>query len=90
MTSNVKEIVDYVRELGQVNGLINNSHLGDNTTVDFVQQGAVTVTEAAEALNLPVIATYIDRNVAVKIKNLTDIKGNPIKILDRYMTDTFW
>ncbi|PKM41899.1 MAG: hypothetical protein CVV03_11135 [Firmicutes bacterium HGW-Firmicutes-8] len=90
MTDNVKDIVEYVKELGIVHGLINNSHLGDDTSVDFVQQGAKVITEAALVLGLPVIATYIDRKFEFEINSKIDIKGNPIRLLDRYMTNTFW
>lgn len=90
MTDNVKDIVEYVKELGIVHGLINNSHLGDDTSVDFVQQGAKVITEAALVLGLPVIATYIDRKFEFEINSKMDIKGNPIRLLDRYMTNTFW
>ena len=90
MTDNVKDIVEYVKELGIVHGLINNSHLGDDTSVDFVQLGAKVITEAALVLGLPVIATYIDRKFEFEINSKMDIKGNPIRLLDRYMTNTFW
>lgn len=90
MTATVDDIVEYVRSLGVVHGLINNSHLGDDTTVDFVQEGAEVVTEAANLLNLPVIATYMESKFKNEVTGPTDVSGNPIRFLNRFMTKTFW
>ncbi len=90
MTATVGDIVEYVKGLGPVHGLINNSHLGDDTTVEFVQEGAQIVSESAALLNLPVIATCIDRKFAADIDGKTDAMGNPVRFLDRYMINTFW
>lgn len=90
MTASVEDIVDYVRSLGVVHGLINNSHLGDDTTVDFVQEGAEIVTAAANLLNLPVIATYMESRFKSEVTGLTDVRGNPIRFLNRFMTKAFW
>lgn len=90
MTATVDEIVEYVRGLGPVHGLINNSHLGDDTTLEFVHEGAKIVTEAAKALSLPVIATYLDRKFETAVNSETDDFGNPLKFMHRYMINTFW
>ena len=82
MTSGVRgEIVEHVRGLGRVDGLINNSHLGDETTVDDVQKGARVVSEAAGLLGLPVIATSAAAPVAEKIGPF-DCMGNPVRPLE--------
>jgi len=90
MTATVNDIVEYVKQLGPVHGLVNNSHLGDDTTLEFVRQGARIVSEAAGLLGLPVMATYIESRFAPEIRGKTDSIGNPVKFLDRYMIDTFW
>lgn len=90
MTAIVDDIVDYVKELGVVHGVINNSHLGDDTTVEFVQEGAEIITAAANLLNLPVIATYMESRFKNEVTGSTDVKGNPIRFLNRFMTKTFW
>lgn len=90
MTGTVQDIVDYIRELGPISGIVNNSHLGDETTAEFVQEGARVVTEASKVLNLPVIATYAELRLAENFPGEKDIMGNPVKLLERYMTDTFW
>lgn len=89
MTGTVTEIVDYVRELGRIDGLVNNSHLGDDTDVEIVQQGAVTVDEAARQLGLPVVATTAVEDIADRIGPV-DAAGHPVRRLVRYMPRTLW
>lgn len=90
MTAKVQDITEYIRELGPISGIINNSHLGDETSAEFVQEGAKVVTEASKVLNLPLIATYVERRLAENFPGNKDIMGNPVKLIDRYMMDTFW
>lgn len=90
MTSTSADIVEYIKSLGPVNGIVNNTHLGDETTLEFVQNGARTVSIAASELGIPVIATYLERKFEQELKDKKDCMGNPIKFLDRYMADTYW
>lgn len=89
MTGSVPEIVEYVQELGKVDGLINNSHLGDNTDLDIVQQGVQVVTEAARQLGLPVVATTVIPKIMALIGPV-DVAGHPVRKLERYMQRTLW
>ncbi|MDD4239702.1 MAG: hypothetical protein PHT62_14315, partial [Desulfotomaculaceae bacterium] len=50
MTYGVEQIVEQVREMGRVDGLLNNTHLAGETTIEVVQEGARIVTRAAEIL----------------------------------------
>ncbi|WP_048818013.1 ATP synthase [Desulforamulus hydrothermalis] len=89
MTSTLDEIVAYIKELGPVDGLINNTHLGDETTPDIVQEGARLVSQASKLLGIPVVATTADRTVAEQM-GPQDCMGHPIRPLVRYMPRTFW
>jgi hypothetical protein len=89
MTGSVRDIVDYVRELGNVGLVINNTHLGDETTVEIVQEGASCVTAAAGELGLPVLATTAVEEVAAAI-GPKDCMGNRVWPIKRYMPRTFW
>lgn len=89
MTGSVSDIVDYVKELGNVNLIINNTHLGDETTAETVQEGAVCVTGAARALGLPVLATAAVEVLAAQI-GPRDCMDNPVWPIKRYMPRTFW
>jgi len=90
LTATINDIVEYVRDLAPVHGLINNSHLGDDTTLEFIQEGAGVVTEAAKTLGLPVTATYMERRFEAALGGKFDNMGNYVQFLDRYMANTFW
>lgn len=90
LTGSVEAIVEYVRSLGpQVQGLINNSHWGDETEVRIINRGAEIVTEAAEILGLPVIWTAADNKFRGQIGDF-DRYGHPVFYLERYMQRAFW
>lgn len=90
MTASVNDIVEYVLGMGKVHGLINNSHLGDDTNLEIIQEGAQIVSEAARRLELPVVATTALKKFADQI-GARDIAGNPVRILiDRFMPETLW
>lgn len=89
MTAGVEDIVEHVREMGRVDGLLNNTHLADETTSEVVQEGARVVAEAARHLGLPVVATAAVTGVAEEIGDV-DCMGNPVRVLTRYMQKAFW
>lgn len=89
MTGTAGEIVEYIRELGRIDGLVNNSHLGDDTDVEIVQEGARVVDEAARQLGLPVVATTAVEGIAGRIGPV-DAAGHPVRKLVRYMPRTLW
>ena len=89
MTASKEDIVDYVRDLGRVDGIVNNTHLGDETTTDIIQEGAQVITAAARELDLPVIYTAVSQELAAEVGE-KDIMGNPVKVLKRFMPDAFW
>lgn len=89
MTGSVEDIIEYVRELGRVDMLVNNTHLGEETTAEIVQEGARSVAAAAEALELPVLATTAVDEIAAII-GPEDCMGNRVWGLQRYMPRTLW
>lgn len=90
ITATVNDIVDYVRELDTtVDCLINNSHLGDETTAGIVQEGARIVTEAAHRLGVECVITSAIKEVALEIGDM-DCMGNRVRSLKRYMPASFW
>jgi len=89
MTARVEDIVEHVREMGRIDGLLNNTHLSDETTVEVVQEGARVVAEAARRLGLPVVATAAVAEIAEKIGSV-DCMGNPVRVLTRFMHRSFW
>lgn len=89
LTSDVVGIVDYVKAMGFVHGLINNSHWGDDTELSIIEKGAEVVTAAARILGLPVIWTTVEKRFAGQIGQY-DSRGNSILFLERWMQHAFW
>ena len=89
MTSTESDIIEYIRELGPVTGIINNTHLGDETTLEVIQEGARIISKAAKILGLPVTATTVDEKFTLAMGQ-ADVMGNPVRILNRIMPKTFW
>jgi hypothetical protein len=72
-----------------VDGIINNTHMAEETTVEIVERGADMISEAAKILGIPVIATSAAGEIAEKIGD-KDHLGHPVWPLHRYMPKTFW
>ncbi|WP_066634216.1 hypothetical protein [Desulfolucanica intricata] len=89
MTSSLEDIIEYVKSLGRVDGLINNSHLGEETDVEIIQEGAKVITEVGRLLNIPVVATTVVSELSDAIGKY-DIAGNPVRLLTRFMPRTLW
>lgn len=89
MTGTLQDIIEYMRELGPVHSLLNNSHLGSQTDLEIINQGVRMVTEAARVLDLPVEATVVEEKWRETVGSV-DIMGNPVRFIKRYMKDSFW
>lgn len=89
MTATVDDIIDYVQQIQTVHGLINNSHLGDDTNLEIIQEGAEMITRAGEVLGIPIIATTVDERFKKDLGE-KDIFGNQIRYIKRFMTKAFW
>jgi hypothetical protein len=89
ITGSLEAIIDFVQSLGEVDGLINNSHLGNDTDIEIILEGAKLVTKAAEQLGVPFIATTVAREFAHLVDEIDQI-GNPVKIIDLFMHNAYW
>jgi hypothetical protein len=89
MTASVPDIVDYLRSFEHIDGLINNSHLGDDTDLDIIQRGVEIVSEVSSILGVPVAATSVDECFRDSFGSC-DQRGNPVRFLHRYMPHAFW
>lgn len=89
LTAGVEDIVAHIHWLGRVDGLLNNTHLGAETTVELIQAGAGLVTSAARAVKIPVVATAAMVELAALMGPADDL-GNPVRAIERYMPRAFW
>lgn len=89
MTSSVEDIIDYVRNITGVDGLINNSHIGEHTDIDFIQQGSDIVLEAARQLGIPMLATTADIKFQDEL-GAHDKNHIEVRYLQRWMPSALW
>lgn len=89
MTSSVADIVGYVRDLGRVDALVSNSHLGDQTTPEFIIAGHRKVVQAARELGLPVAFLAVEERWRETFQAM-DLGGVPVKYIRRYMPAALW
>lgn len=89
ITSTVSDIVDYIKELGRIDALLNNTHLGDETTIDIIVEGEEIVRAAGEILGVPLIATSVEVGFRGKIEEKL-APEIPIRYIERFMLNSFW
>lgn len=89
LTGTYEDMLEYARELGPVHGLINNSHLGEDTSLSFIQEGALVVSKVGKVLHIPVVATAAEERFRGEL-GLSDGLGHPVRYLKRFMPHAFW
>jgi len=89
MTANLEDIVEYLQGFERLDGLVNNTHLGDETDLAVINQGVELGAAVAEVLGIPVIATAVEERFQTQLGSV-DRRGNPIRYLKRYMEKAFW
>jgi hypothetical protein len=89
LTSTVGDIVDYIKELGRVDALLNNTHLSDETTGDIILQGERMVRKAGRILGLPIVATSVGKKLQGKVEDKLS-PDIPIRYINRFMPQSFW
>jgi len=88
ITSTVHDIVEFVRELGRIDGLINNTHMGEDTSLEWVLEGERIVIEAGQLLQIPVVATYVEERFGRGIESR--VGQVPVRFIHRFMPNSFW
>lgn len=89
MTDSVEKIIEYLYETGPAHGMIANTHLGEQTTVELMVDGLEMVQEAAKKTGLPVLAMAVDERFKEDFPEDT-IHGVPLRFLRRYLPLGFW
>ena len=88
MTGSRQRITEYIKNLGRVDAIVANTHLGDQTTVDIIKQGNNEILAVAQDLNIPVDYMVVDENMRDSIK--TEDFNLPIRVIHRYMPQALW
>jgi len=88
MTNSLERIVEYINNLGRVDAIIANTHLGNETTPETIIEGNFKIIESARVMGLPV--DYIAVEQRFKNDNLEKIFDVPVKYITRYMPGAMW
>ncbi len=89
MTSSHTRILSYINEIGRPDAILNNTHLGAETTLEVIKEGVELVHGAARELGLPVVATSVEQRWQNHLGQ-TDAYGSPYRFLDCQMQKAFW
>lgn len=87
MTGSVDRIMEYINGLGKIDGIVANTHLGNDTTVDIVINGNQEIFKAAEELDIPIAYVAVDEKLKNYIKEEFLV---PVKFIKRYMPEAIW
>ncbi|MBO8159978.1 hypothetical protein [Thermosyntropha sp.] len=88
MTNSLSRIKEYIKELGRVDAIVANTHLGDDTTPDLIRKGNKVIIKAAIELGLPVDYMAVDKKF-FEIEDFSDL-GVKVKFIERYMPAAMW
>lgn len=83
LTATPLRIIRFIESLGKIDGIISNSHLGENTTLADIKNGSALVRKAASLLNLPLVAMTVAEAFAPDFTERT-FKGMPLRFLKLY------
>ncbi|MGE5415764.1 MAG: hypothetical protein ACM3UZ_03215 [Acidobacteriota bacterium] len=89
MTSTVPLMVEYIKSLGRVDAIINNTHLGDETDIKFVLSGLHLISEASKIVEIPLIYTAINEDLRDQVTT-ADLAAGEFKFIKRYMPGAMW
>lgn len=88
MTNSRARTTEFLEELGRVDAVVLNTHLGDQTNVDIITEGNQFVQEAAKELGIPIAYIVISEDFRGLVP--ADKWGLPVKYIKRYMPGAIW
>lgn len=88
MTNSRPRTREFLEELGRVDAVVLNTHLGDQTTLDIITEGNQFIREAAEELGIPIAYVAISEDFRGLIP--ADKWDLPVKYIKRYMPGAIW
>ncbi len=88
MTNSRERVKEFLEELGRVDAVVLNTHLGDLTTLDIICNGNRFIREVAQELDIPV--DFIAVSEEFREVSAIDDCGLPVKYIRRYMPGAIW
>lgn len=89
MTDTEEKVLEYFHEAGPAHGLIANTHMGDDTTLEQILDGYRLVKNVSDELKIPVDALAVAEKFAKDFPKGT-WDGVPVRLLERYLPMGFW
>lgn len=89
MTDTKEKVLEYFHDAGPAQGLIANTHMGDDTTLSQILDGYGLIKQVGEELNIPVDALAVEEKFAKEFP-LGIWDTVPVRILERYLPMGFW
>lgn len=88
MTDTQERIKEYLQELGRVDAIVLNTHLGDESTLDIIQKGNQLIERAAQETGIPIACVAIQEDLRSLVAS--GEYSYPIKYIKRFMPGAIW
>lgn len=88
LTGTRERIREYVLDLGRVDAIVANTHLGSETTIKIIEEGNAEIMHVACELGIPVDFIAVDERFKDSIR--VDVSGIPVKYIHRFMPAAMW
>jgi MinD-like ATPase involved in chromosome partitioning or flagellar assembly len=88
MTDSQLGIKEYLTELGRVDAIVLNTHLGNETTVDIIKKGNDLIQEVAREMSIPIVYMAVNEDLQ-ELMPATEYTV-PVKYIKRYMPGAIW
>ncbi|HOB92273.1 MAG: hypothetical protein WBH35_00865 [Bacillota bacterium] len=85
MTSTPELIASYLESLDPCDFIVNNTHLGNETSLEVILDGIRTVTRASEITGIPVAAVSVAASVVERLRLAERDLGAPLWSLELFM-----
>jgi len=88
MTNSRERVKEFLEELGRVDAVVLNTHLGDLSTPNIIRDGNQFIREAAEELKIPV--DFIAVSEEFQATTSFEEWDLPVKFIKRFMPGAIW
>lgn len=88
ITNSKERIIEYIQGLGRVDGIIANTHMGNETTLSIIEKGNQIIIEAAKDLHVEVV--YMAMEDCFEGSSGIKEFAFPVKFIHRYMPAAIW
>lgn len=88
MTNSTDRMTEYILSLGRVDGLVSNTHLGNETQPEVILSGHEMIKAMAAELNLPIAYLAVDEKFRERITPYSVTV--PVKYIKKFMPGAMW